>query len=380
MNNAGFLRLILITSVIISSHAFAIQHKFVAIDEGIFHLLYIDEFDSTKNWIDTITRSSARDMQLVGNNRILIGHDKGYTEYNLTTGAVVRELATYSGVTSVRRLPGGYTLLFGVNLDGSTGVIMVKLDSNNVKIKKTIYPGNYVRLVRQTNTGTFLMACNDTMKEADTSGSFIWSRYLGGTLAANKHMWKLVRRNNGNIFLSGGYGAFLAEVNSNGALVGTIGAAPQPTGVNPFFYAMFQIMASGNVVVANWQGHGPGHGASGVQLLEFTPAGAIVWQWSKSALISSLQGILVIDSLNTNLLYDERNGVMVPLTSNVSTHPPERALKTVPSSGSAVHARKIFTVNGRMVGGTTDKTENRTPGVYVIEPKSGTVARKMTGY
>jgi len=71
-------------------------------------------------------------------------------------------------------------------------------------------------------------------------------------------------------------------------------------------------LPNGNVVLANRQGHGPGLGGSGVQLLEFDWNGDLVWSWSKAALISSLQGVLVLDGLDTMKLHDERSGVMQP--------------------------------------------------------------------
>jgi hypothetical protein len=49
--------------------------------------------------------------------------------------------------------------------------------------------------------------------------------------------------------------------------------------------------------------------------LEFDKSGAIVWQWSKAELISSIQGILVLDGLNTAVLNDERNGIVAPVAA-----------------------------------------------------------------
>lgn len=302
--------------LILSTSAFPIQHKFIAIDEGLKNLLYINEADSTKNWL--VSMSSvypARDMQLIGNNRILIGHNNGYTEYDIATGAVKRQVLTYDSVSSVRRLPNGQTILFGVDLAGSKGVIMLKLDSTNVQIKKVVFPGTYVRLARQTNTGTFLLACNDTIKEVDTLGNTIWKKFICccTPCLTNKHMWKAERLDNGHIFLAGGYGAFLAEIDTAGNFIRTIGAAPQATGINPYFYGMFQILPNNNCVVANWQGHGAGNATKGIELLEYTGTGSIVWSWNKPTLVSSIQGILILDSLNTNLMYDDRNGYMLPI-------------------------------------------------------------------
>jgi hypothetical protein len=295
----------------VCTFAAPIKHTFVAIDEGKGNLLYVNESDSSANWIVPIGKTSPRDMQLVGKNRILIGHDGGYTEFDLSKGKILKDVSSFSGTTSARRLPNGHTLITGVNLSGSTGVVMLDVDSLNAVKKKTIYPGDYCRLVRQTAGGTFLFARDTMIQEGDSTGSFFWKARIAGF----SHAWKGVRLTNGNTLMSAGYGAFMVEVDKAGTIVWKFGAAGSvPTAVAPFFYGMFQLLKNGNVVVANWQGHGDGHGASGIQLLEFDKTGALVWQWSKAGIISSLQGVCVLDSLNTALLHDERNGVMEPVS------------------------------------------------------------------
>ena len=310
-------------TVIVAGHgSFAVKHTFIAIDEGLKNVLYVNENDSTKNWLVSAANVyPSRDMQLIGNNRVLIGNSLGYAEYDIATGKIMRQVTAYDSVSSVRRLPNGQTVLFGVDLAGSKGVVMIKLDSNNVQIKKTVFPGTYVRLARQTSTGTFILCCNDTIKEADTSGVFIWKKYVKyASYPANKHMWKAERLDNGHIFFSGGYGAFMAEMDTAGNFIRTIGEAPQPAGVNPFFYAMWQWLPNGDIVVANWQNHGAGHDTAGKvhELIEFNQQGTIVWTWDKPALVSSLQGVFILDSLNTDLLYDDRNGTMSPLGQSSS--------------------------------------------------------------
>jgi hypothetical protein len=371
--------------------AFPITHQFVALDEGLENLLYVNQNDTTKNWL--VSYSSvypARDLQLVGNNRILLAHNFGYTEYNLTTGAIMRQLMTYDSVTSVRRLPNGQTLLFGIQPAGK-GIYMVKLDSNNVQLGKTVvFPGNYVRLVRQTNQGTVLMACNDSVFEADTNttsatGAYIWKKKITWTgplsvAGETMHMWKVVRLDNGHIFLSGGYAAFMAEVDSSGKFIDTIGEAPQPAGVGPFFYAMFQRFTNGHTVVANWQGHGPGGDTAGKvhELIEFDSTKAIVWTWDDPALISSLQEVLVLDSLNTNLLYDDRDGYMKPLTSTTSVIPP--ALNRSPASaGGGLSLTpdgrlQLFDLLGRSASPaqwTGGKPADVGAGIYILKSSAG---------
>lgn len=287
-----------------------IRHEFIAIDEGLVNLLHINEFDPAKNWIVPIGKPQARDMQLIGGGRILIGHHHGWTEFDIVTGKIAREVASYEGVTAVRRQPNGHTIIAGVNLVGITGVVVFEVDAENKILHKAIFPGDYVRLIRQTGQGTYLMSCNDRIREGSRDGKYLRDFPVEGFY----HAWKSLRLPNGHLLVSAGYGAFMVELDPAGKIVRKFGGKDQlPEAVRPFFYAMFQLLPNGHIVLANWQGHGPGFGQSGVQLLEFDGDGNIVWQWSQAELISSLQGVLVLDGLDTNVLHDERNGLMQPI-------------------------------------------------------------------
>jgi hypothetical protein len=294
----------------IATRAADIRHDFILIDEGLAQLLHVDQNDPAKNWIVPIGHPQARDMQLVGGGRILIGHDHGYSEFDLATGKVAKEVATYKGVTSARRLPNGDTLLAGVGLDGEKSVVVLEVDAANAVKNKTVFPGNYVRLIRETPQGTWLMM-NDTMiREGDRSGKLLheW------TVPGFRHAWKALRLPNGHTLASAGYGAFMVELDAAGAVVKKFAAKEEmPAPVNANFYAMFQLLTNGHIVLANWQQHGPGHGHEGVQLFELDRDAKIVWQWSEAKIISSLQGVIVLDGLDTGVLHDERDGVMAPL-------------------------------------------------------------------
>lgn len=289
-----------------------ILHEFIAIDEGLVQLLHVDQRNPSRDWTAPIPHPQARDMQLVGMGRLLVGHHHGWCEFDVETGALLDDFAPYEGVTAVRRQSDGRTLLAGVDLAGSTGVVLLELDADRREIRRAVYPGDYVRLIRQTAAGTLLMSCNERIREADMEGRYLRDYPVEGFY----HAWKSLRLPDGHLLVSAGYGAFMVELDAAGAIVRRFGGKEQvPGNVNPFFYAMFQLLPNGHVVLANWQGHGPGFGASGVQLLEFDPAGGLVWTWSEADRISSLQGLLVLDGLDTSLLHDEREGVMTPFVS-----------------------------------------------------------------
>jgi hypothetical protein len=316
-----------------------IQHEFIAIDEGLGNLLHVNERSPSKNWIVPIGQPQARDMQLVGGNKILIGHHHGYTEFDIAAGKIVKEFKAFEGVTAARRQSNGNTIVAGVDVvdvvgqcfqpvadsrnkklnseTGETrcptrlkGVVVVELDANDREIHRAAFPGDYVRLIRQTEQGTYLMSCNDRIREGSRDGKYLREFPVEGFY----HAWKSLRLPNGNLIVTAGYGAFMVELDPGGKILRKFGGKESmPETVRPFFYAMFQLLPDGNIVLANWQGHGPGFGSSGVQLLEFNPAGEIVWSWSRAELISSLQGVLVLDGLNTAKLHDERCGIMSPV-------------------------------------------------------------------
>jgi hypothetical protein len=287
-----------------------IQHEFIAIDEGNATLLRIDERNPSKNWIVPIGQPQARDMQLVGGNKILIGHHHGYTEFDLTLGRAVKEYKSLEGVTAARRQPNGHTIIAGVNVAGANGVVIFELDANDRELHRAVFPGDYVRLIRQTEHGTYLMSCNDRIREGSRDGRYLREFPVEGFY----HAWKSLHLPGGNLMVTAGYGAFVVELDPAGKILRKFGGKESVLEtVRPFFYAMFQLLPNGNIVLANWQGHGAGLGNSGVQLLEFNPAGEIVWTWSRADLISSLLGVLVLDGLDTAELHDERGGIMSPV-------------------------------------------------------------------
>jgi hypothetical protein len=267
-------------------------------------LCYIDLAKASANWYLPVP--PGRDMQIVGKGRVLIGTGTGYEEREITTGKKVYELTSFTGTLAARRLRNGNTLLTGVNWQGKQGIVLVEVNGAGAVQRLITYPGfDYVRLVRETATGNFLITADNTVFEGTSSGAIVWQVKITG--ADKVHTWQALRLADGKTIVSTGFAKNFQIFSTDGKLLDTISG---PSQVHPYFYAGFQILANGNYVVTNWQGHGPKFGSSGTQLLEYTPAGKLAWSWQQdSTKFSSLQGVIVLDGLDLNsLLVEDASG------------------------------------------------------------------------
>ena len=289
---------------------YAKTRKLLLRDEGLSQLSYVDISNSEKNWYVPVP--AGRDIQLVGQGRVLIGTGNGYEEREISNGTKVFEITSFPGTQTARRLRNGNTLLAGANWQNKQGIALVEINQRGDVLRTVVYPGfSYVRCIRETVKGTFMVTADTLVFEGDADGNIIWKAEVAGP-PAKPHVWQALRLGNGQTIASTGYAKNFQVYDSAGKLVKTITG---PADVNPNFYAGFQILSNGNYVVANWQGHGPKFGSSGTQVLEYNPAGELVWSWKQYAeKFSSLQGIIVLDGLNVNKLHVENAlGVLEPV-------------------------------------------------------------------
>ena len=288
--------------------------RFLVRDEGLSQLAYIDQVNPSKNWYTAIP--TGRDIQLIGNGRVLIGTDNGYEEREISTGNKVYELNSFEGTIAARRLSNGNTLLVGVNWQGKQGIVLVEVNANASVQRLITYAGfGYARLARETVNGTFLITADDTVLEGDVTGKIIWQAKITGK--DKPHAWQALRLANGRTVVSTGYSANLQFFEKDGTLTRAITG---PAEVKPNFYAGLQILPNGNYVVINWEGHGKDHGTIGTQLLEYTPEGKLAWSWQQDpAHFSSLHAVIILDGLDTTQLHiEDANGVLKPVKINRS--------------------------------------------------------------
>jgi hypothetical protein len=296
--------------LLLASAANSQRHRLLLRDEGISKLSYIDLANPDKNWYVDVP--AGRDIQLVGKGKVLIGTGTGYEERLITTGEKVAEITSFNGTVSARRLKNGNTLLVGLNWQEKKGIVLLEIDAAG-KILQTInYPGYpYVRLVRETAKGNFLITSDTAVFEGNAKGEIVWRARIAGP--EHPHSWQAVRLSNGNTIVSSGFAANFQVFDKTGKLIDSTNG---PASAHPYFFGGFQILKNGDRVVTNWQGHGAGHGGSGVQVLEYSPKGNVVWSWQQDpAKYSSIQGVIVLDGLDTEKLHvEDNNGILSPVS------------------------------------------------------------------
>lgn len=291
-----------------------IPHRFLLGDEGNQNLHLMDTGTGQAGWTVPLP-GNGRDMQLIGNNRVLISTPAGgYLEIDLAHGAVMKQVKSFGGVQTARRLPNGHTLLAGDDLQGSQGITVLELDAQDRLVHKTVFPGmNTLRLLRLTPAGNLLFGSKERLIEADTTGKILWEAQIPGA-----SLYKTLRLANGDTWASTGYGISLVRMNSDKKILKTISGSSLHADVKAHFFGDFQLLPNGHLVVTNWQNHGPGHGAEGIQLLEFDSTGSLVSKFYQDpARYSSLHSVLVLDGLDLARLHDERAGFQVPFPATV---------------------------------------------------------------
>lgn len=250
-------------------------------DEGNKTLMRIRPGEEPE-WLVEIP-ANHRTLQIVGGDTALCSTGSGFWEVSLGTGEVVRKVENFAKVTSAIRMGDGSTVLAcgdtlrRVAPDGS--------ESAAIRLERPVF-----RVLNRTQRGTWLYGDGNTVVEADESGRAVWSAQVEGKRCG---IYEAQRAPDRTVWATTGYDAALVQIDGEGKVVRRISG---PAEIVPNFYSGFRILPSGNILLTNWQGHGPGNGTKGVQLIEYDPAGQLVWRWRQEPRhISSLHAVQPID-------------------------------------------------------------------------------------
>jgi hypothetical protein len=279
------------------------MHKELILYDDDGKLWYVNNEEPDKGW--DVESGTGRDLQLVGGGLVMLGKSNGWSEFRLSDGMMVGGRTGFSGVQAVHRLADGRTMLATV---ASGNIVLQMVTAAGMVDQSITYQGyTYVRLVRPTATGTFLVTNDDLVFEGDASGKVLNTWPIAGN---QRHVWKAMRLANGNTVIATGYNATLEVYGPDKAVLLTIGKAEALKPLDPHFFADFHVMSNGDYFVVNSQADSSN--ASSVQLLQFNPAGELVWQQKQPAGVRSVEAAIVLDGVDTSKLQVEPQGVLVP--------------------------------------------------------------------
>lgn len=263
----------------------------IARDEGLLRLHRIEpDHPEPVRW--SVPVPAGRDLHDLGGGRLLLGTGTGYEIRSAEDGRLLSEETRHPGTIAAQPSTGYRVLLTGHDWKGLGGIVLAELDAGGSAVRLIRYPGfNYVRLVRPTARGTFLVTANREIFEGDANGRVLWRAAVPSPVA-DPHVWKAEQLPDGRILVSGGYAATLNWFSPEGRFLGSLAA---PDWTRPHFYCDFRVLEGGRILLANWQGHGEGMGGLGVQLLMLDFEGRLLWHWRQDAArVSSLQAVLAL--------------------------------------------------------------------------------------
>jgi len=256
-----------------------IKHCFVASDYMNGALHYVDQNDVSKNWTIKLPEA-AFDLQLLDKNSMLCNRSKGFEVYDLTLRQKVDGFLSdaLKDIRTVQRRTDGHTFL-GCQAGTVYEISAQKRLLATYEMPKSI---KYVRLMRFTPKGTLVLAADDGAYEVSLDKGLDAEKRLlrKFALPRPRNAYMAQYAPDGNLRLSGGYSKGFYVFNPQGILLKDLVFA-QPEGLNNFFYAGFQILKNGHVVMANWTGHNAKDFKPGWKLIEFDQNDSVVWTWNE---------------------------------------------------------------------------------------------------
>lgn len=282
-------------------------HKMLLMDESRSRVHYVDLDDASKSW-EIVFPKRYRDVQLIGDRRLMVSSDSGFCEYDWDTRRQVAEFrdASLAGSESVRRLPDGRTIV-GCNkrnADKTTAIVFHELDQANKPLRTATFAGlNTLRLFRLSSRGTLLFGANKTLIiEGSLDGKILRKIEIkdGG------HFYEVLEKPDGHWLAAGGYGAFIVELDAGGKELKRWGGKPGPAGLGFLFFGAMHPLKDGRIVVANWTGHGAQDSEKGHQVLMFAPDGKLLWSWHDPKLAGTIHRVTVLDDLDVTVPFEER--------------------------------------------------------------------------
>lgn len=191
-------------ALVAAGYAAEVKHEFIAVDNGRNNLIYLNQLTDDK-WVTAIPGGS-RDIQLLGDDKILVSHGNGCAEYYLSSGEKADwEVTEFSNVNTARRLPNGNTML-GANTNGIT---FYEISPDKQEVAKIELPSeNNLRLMRVYDGNVLFTSAAGgwRVKETNSDGEIVWEATLP------EKGYKAIKLPNGNVLATSGEDARIVEL------------------------------------------------------------------------------------------------------------------------------------------------------------------------
>jgi len=298
----------------------SLRHTLVMGDESRGFIHYLDQFNTNNNFSVKANRP-VWDMKRISDNRYRYVHGNSFTVVDLKER---KEVETFSdtkltGLTSVCDLPdGGFLAATNqkavVPTNAAPVVVAVEAMKKKSEVSekkcvvvyqytaarqlkaRSVYEGlNNVRMMTVLPSGEILLAHNDGVarctlaSEGSEQGKIVQSYKLPRA----KNAYKAILRKEGGLWVGGGYACALYAYADAGHVIKTF-EAQQPAGLKNHFFGGLVEQANGNLMVANWTGHGANDSKTGWQVIEFDAEGKVVWYLHDPVAYGSISGIDII--------------------------------------------------------------------------------------
>ena len=290
-------------SVMLSTAVFSaepLQHILVMGDESRGFVHYLDQFNTNNNFFVKANRP-VWDMKRVAENKYRYVHGNSFSVIDLKDR---KEVDTFSdkklgGLTTVCDLPDG-GFLAGTNQKAGEpakdAVVVYRYAADRTLKSRSVYDSlRNIRMMTVLKSGQVLLSHNDGVarcalaKEGSEKGEIVQSYKL----PRGRNAYKAIPRKEGGIWVGGGYAEALFAYSDDGQVLKTF-QAQQTDGLKNHFYGGLVEQANGNVMIANWTGHGANDSKTGWQVIEFDAEGKVVWHLHNPIAYGSISGIDII--------------------------------------------------------------------------------------
>jgi len=245
-----------------------VRHEFVCVDNQHNQLVYVNQFSPKISWKTPLPKGS-RDLVLLDDKRVLVSHSDGAEIYSLKDGSSLSRFQGFSGVQSASLTPKGNILI-----GNPTGFTEIDLDGKTLRTVVSQGSTKPLRLARMLKNKNIVYCAGLEIHEIDPKGKVLW------THKSEEKTYLALEQNDGSFLSSMGKKVQVVRIARDGTETVVAGGKDKHPGAALAWSSGFAPLPNGNIIVANWRGHG--FDKPSKHLFEFNADNEIIWSWDDS--------------------------------------------------------------------------------------------------